>query len=173
MKFEFENLGPIKKASLKLGDLTIIAGHNNTGKTYIAYALFGFLNGIDRQFRSGWGRSFVESYFQRKGLGSTIDVVKELLNKGQFGWRMDKETLDQERKHLVSEMTKEYSKTGLSHTFHTSPEQFKNSSLRLTQAEPPLLFYSMRGPLGQEGMLIEWNFQQRRGRCQAVRRRRK
>lgn len=158
MRFEFENLGPIRKAGLEIGDLTIIAGRNNTGKTYIAYALFGFLNGIDRQFRSEWGRLFVESYFQRKGLGPTIAIVKELLNKGQFGWRMDRETLDQEREHLISEMTKEYSKNGLSRTFRTSPEQFKSSSLRLTEAKPFVMFYSTRGLLGQEGMHIDWNF---------------
>ncbi len=40
----FENIGPIKKAELELGDLTIIAGQNNTGKTYLAYTLYGFLD---------------------------------------------------------------------------------------------------------------------------------
>ena len=43
MKFIFKNLGPINKAELELGDLTIITGRNNTGKTYMAYALYGFL----------------------------------------------------------------------------------------------------------------------------------
>ena len=41
--FRFRNLGPVKDASLKLGRLTVIAGRNNTGKTYIAYSLYGFL----------------------------------------------------------------------------------------------------------------------------------
>lgn len=39
----FKNIGPIKGAELDLGDLTIIAGQNNTGKTYLVYALYGFL----------------------------------------------------------------------------------------------------------------------------------
>ncbi len=43
MKFIFKNLGPIHEAELELGDLTIIAGRNNTGKTYVAYTLYGFL----------------------------------------------------------------------------------------------------------------------------------
>ena len=43
MKFRFKNLGQIKEAALELGDLTVIAGRNNTGKTYLAYALYGFL----------------------------------------------------------------------------------------------------------------------------------
>jgi len=39
----FKNIGPIKDATLELGDLTIIAGQNNTGKTYLVYTLYGFL----------------------------------------------------------------------------------------------------------------------------------
>lgn len=41
--FRFSNIGPVKEASLQLGRLTVIAGRNNTGKTYIAYSLYGFL----------------------------------------------------------------------------------------------------------------------------------
>ena len=41
--FRFRNIGPVKDAELELGDLTIIAGRNNTGKTYIVYTLYGFL----------------------------------------------------------------------------------------------------------------------------------
>ena len=44
IKARFENVGPIKKAELELGDLTIIAGQNNTGKTYLAHTLYNFLN---------------------------------------------------------------------------------------------------------------------------------
>jgi len=53
MKFRFKNLGPIKQADLELGDLTIIAGRNNTGKTYLAYALYGFL----KHLKTSWRRS--------------------------------------------------------------------------------------------------------------------
>ena len=41
--YRFKNIGPVHKADLELGDLTVIAGRNNTGKTYIAYTLYGFL----------------------------------------------------------------------------------------------------------------------------------
>ena len=43
MKISLENLGVLKRAEFELGDLTIICGNNNTGKTYATYALFGFL----------------------------------------------------------------------------------------------------------------------------------
>ncbi|EAZ94125.1 AAA family ATPase [Crocosphaera chwakensis] len=44
MKFEISNLGYIKQAEIELGDLTIICGKNNTGKTYVNYAIYGFFN---------------------------------------------------------------------------------------------------------------------------------
>ena len=44
MKIELKNLGILKHAEFSLGDLTLICGENNTGKTYVAYALYAFLN---------------------------------------------------------------------------------------------------------------------------------
>jgi predicted ATP-dependent endonuclease of OLD family len=43
MLIKLKNLGPLKSANFKLADLTIICGHNNSGKTYATYALYGFL----------------------------------------------------------------------------------------------------------------------------------
>ncbi len=45
MKISVKNLGVLKQAEFELGDLTLICGGNNTGKTYATYALFGFLWG--------------------------------------------------------------------------------------------------------------------------------
>jgi predicted ATPase len=47
MKFRFEKLGCIEKAEIELGDLTILCGDNNAGKTYISYAIYGFLTAWD------------------------------------------------------------------------------------------------------------------------------
>jgi AAA15 family ATPase/GTPase len=44
MKISIKNLGAIRQAEFTLGELTIICGGNNTGKTYATYALFGFLS---------------------------------------------------------------------------------------------------------------------------------
>lgn len=43
MKIKVENLGFLQQATFEPGDLTIICGDNNSGKTYATYALFGFL----------------------------------------------------------------------------------------------------------------------------------
>lgn len=43
MKISVKNLGVLEQAEFELGELTLICGGNNTGKTYATYALFGFL----------------------------------------------------------------------------------------------------------------------------------
>lgn len=50
MKIELKNLGALKQAEFSLGDMTILCGNNNTGKTYATYALFGFLDYWHEQF---------------------------------------------------------------------------------------------------------------------------
>ena len=40
---KLKNIGILKRAEFSLGDLTLICGENNTGKTYAAYTLYGFL----------------------------------------------------------------------------------------------------------------------------------
>ena len=42
MIFGIKNLGPIKEANIEMGDLTIICGKNNCGKTYISYSIYDF-----------------------------------------------------------------------------------------------------------------------------------
>jgi predicted ATPase len=44
MKISIKNLGPLKQAEFTIGDMTIICGCNNTGKTYATHATYGFLD---------------------------------------------------------------------------------------------------------------------------------
>jgi hypothetical protein len=50
MKFEFYNLGAIDEASVELSPLTIVCGKNNTGKTYVSYAIYALLSNWFRLF---------------------------------------------------------------------------------------------------------------------------
>ena len=43
MKFSFENFGFIDHGTLELGDLTVICGPNNVGKTYLSHAVHGLV----------------------------------------------------------------------------------------------------------------------------------
>lgn len=50
MKIQIKNLGVLRQAEFALGDMTILCGGNNTGKTYATYALFGFLSLWRKEF---------------------------------------------------------------------------------------------------------------------------
>lgn len=50
MKIILNNLGPIKAGEIELGQLTIVAGGNNTGKTYLTYALYGLFRYLHQEF---------------------------------------------------------------------------------------------------------------------------
>ncbi len=43
MRVKFERLGYVDSADIETGGLTVICGANNTGKTYLAYAIYGLL----------------------------------------------------------------------------------------------------------------------------------
>lgn len=66
MKISVKHLGVLEQAEFTLGDLTILCGGNNTGKTYVTYALFGFL--------SFWREAFV--FPIKEG------IIQELLAEG-------------------------------------------------------------------------------------------
>lgn len=51
MKIVFHNLGQIQEATLDMRPLTVILGHNNTNKTYLAYSTYGLLDEKTRQSR--------------------------------------------------------------------------------------------------------------------------
>lgn len=78
MNVEIKNLGILKQASISLNDFTIVCGENNTGKSYAAYALFGFLKywrhylplqklneHVDSVLRDGVIRIDVSQYLQK------------------------------------------------------------------------------------------------------------
>ena len=51
MNIKLKNIGIFKQTEYELGDLTIICGENNTGKTYATYSLYGFFDFWKKGFR--------------------------------------------------------------------------------------------------------------------------
>ncbi|MCX2683444.1 AAA family ATPase [Campylobacter sp. MIT 21-1685] len=47
MKIYIKNIGMLDEAEFEVGDLTLICGENNTGKTYATYSLYGYLDYIN------------------------------------------------------------------------------------------------------------------------------
>jgi predicted ATPase len=70
MYFELKNIGAIKSAKIELGNLTLISGKNNTGKTYINYSLYGFLSYLREK---PFPQLFTNSHFEFQNSG-TIDL---------------------------------------------------------------------------------------------------
>ena len=139
--FTFKNLGPIEKAELELGDLTIIAGRNNTGKTYVAYTLYGFLKTWEtwpgpalrtRNARAAERSRRPERYptFER-----ISDQVEE---RGQAEVPVDRDALIRERKEAVATLTRRFSERMLADVFGSSPDEFESASIGVKLgAEPP------------------------------------
>lgn len=78
MKIIIENLGVLKKAAFELGDLTLICGHNNTGKTYATYALFGFLRNWQRFVSAEVSDQKIRELF--KDGATQIDIARHVKN---------------------------------------------------------------------------------------------
>jgi hypothetical protein len=113
MKIILKNIGAIDSADFCLGDLTIICGKNNTGKTYATYALFGFL--------SFWTGGF---YIK---IPSTL--IQDLLNEGNIELNI-KEYISKSHS-ILDEACSEYTEQ-LSQVFASSDKNFHNSTFKIS-----------------------------------------
>lgn len=86
MKISIKNLGAIKQAEFTLGELTIICGCNNTGKTYATYALFGFLsfwfNAFSINVPEGDVRRLLNEGSVELDIQDYVDNTESILKKG-------------------------------------------------------------------------------------------
>ena len=128
MKFAFNNIGPITRAEMELGDFTIISGRNNTGKTRIVYALYGFMQAFTTLVAEK-AESFCESHFQKAASLSTEEVIEKLRTERRVEWQVDEDLLMEEQGRLIQEATREFSDFRISQVFNTSQAEFENASL--------------------------------------------
>ena len=82
MKFKFKNLGYIDKGELEIGNLTVICGANNVGKTYISYSIFGFLSLFEELFNFDIKKEIFDTLYN-KGF-CKIDLTEYEQNLPQF-----------------------------------------------------------------------------------------
>lgn len=112
MKIKIKNLGAIKQAELLLGDLTILCGNNNTGKTYATYALFGFL--------SLWRQDFI--------IPVKTEKIQQLLSEGST--EVNIEDYISKAKTFIKEGCKSFSKR-LPQIFASSEKHFAESEFEV------------------------------------------
>ena len=127
VKFRFGNIGPVKDATLELGDLTVIAGRNNTGKTYIVYSLYGFL----KMWR-GWPYAveFMSNQPEAR-FPDLSSIADNLIQEGRAEFPLDGETLDRQRRILTQAVASVFSKVGLSSVFSSQRGDFKGSFVKV------------------------------------------
>ena len=80
MKFTISNLGPIKSAEISPGELTVICGKNNTGKTYISYAFFGILDYIKTCVPIPVEESLVEDLINHGVANIPLSISKDIVD---------------------------------------------------------------------------------------------
>ena len=116
MKIMVKNLGVLRQAEFSLGDLTIICGKNNTGKTYATYALYGFLN--------EW-RENIDSVETTQ---ITDQQIGELSGNGVT--RIDLTEYVQRTEEIIGELCQLYTES-LPKIFATPKERFRDSFFRV------------------------------------------
>ena len=129
--FRFKNVGPVTSAELELGALTVIAGRNNTGKTYLVYTLYGFLTMWD-----GWpgpathppnGESTATG---DRSPGSIVTrIFKQFVEKGEATVALDTEALNRERRVVMRALTRSFSEDALASVFNSPADAFERASL--------------------------------------------
>ena len=113
MRIQVKNLGVLKQAEFSLGDLTIICGGNNTGKTYATYALYGFL--------SFWREAFSIEIPEK--------VIAQLLTDGTVS--IDTGQYIDDYAKILSDGCQEYVKQ-LAKVLAASEEHFKDAQFDVT-----------------------------------------
>ena len=116
--FRFRDLGPVKDAALQLGRLTVIAGRNNTGKTYITYSLYGFLK--------MWRRVAVPRSLGLIQNGAIRDAADMLRKTGRAAIPFPSSAIGDQRKALLRELEAGFSR-GLPGVFSSRGDSFRGS----------------------------------------------
>ncbi len=117
MVFTIENLGLIKKASMEFGRLTILCGKNNTGKTYVTYNAYNYLNALRRRLRTDLKNERTTSY-------SNL-----LLEKGQLD--IDLTPFLEEMNTLIEHVMCKWSRTDAAKDMAAHEDYYKESRMFL------------------------------------------
>ena len=129
MTFHFKNIGPVDSAEITLGDLTIVAGRNNTGKTYLVYALYGFLKQWENWPRivDFFGGDFGDL---AKDL-SPSQIVRALGRLERVSIPISRSEVDSVRMELVHRFASDFSTAALPAVFSSAPDVFEDAHMSI------------------------------------------
>lgn len=125
MKINMENIGVMRYADFDLGDLTVICGNNNTGKTYATYALYGFLKSYRRIFMR-----VIEDFFP---------ITQELIHKLRYEGiiSIDISECAKDYANILNKISTKYAET-LYEVFATEEKRFSESKFNASLNEDEL-----------------------------------
>ncbi len=112
MKFTFKKLGYVDQGTIELGDMTIICGPNNVGKTWLSYAIYGLLKHYPAAISCDLDAELIESL---KESGSIKIQLSDFSGK-----------LDQ----LLKQLSRNFSRS-LGGYFNTDSDLMKGASVNL------------------------------------------
>ena len=172
-RFVFRNVGPIDHAEMELGNLTVIAGHNNTGKTYLAYSVYGFLKLWNQSPHLYTNLAYIEELSPsrlRPKSKEQLLIIDRLIatasKKGTAEESISDEQWNRDRKTVSSEFSSHFSKEILPDIFSASPEAFKNSSVTIDLFDTHTAHFTMSNSLSpgprimfsiQDDSITLWN----------------
>lgn len=133
MKIRVENLGLLRYAEFEVGDLTIICGENNTGKTYATYALYGFLEDWKRNLEIPISRNQINQLIDTGTL--RIDVVDQAQNANS----------------ILGEGCEKYCKALPRRVFASKDVYFKNTTFKIEIPQEAVLQNA-----GQKRAEVKW-----------------
>ncbi len=79
MKFHLKNLGAIDNATVEIAPLTIICGLNNTGKTYVTYAIYALLSTWRELMQWRSDKSVLDELFSNGAV--SVDLERQFVNQ--------------------------------------------------------------------------------------------
>jgi hypothetical protein len=109
-RFRIANLGCVESGELEVKPLTLLCGPNNTGKTWVMYALYGFLRGFNDWLAP---------------LPGVDEIVEALKEKRGYCW--DFEVWLRNHAEELNDQINRHAKRGLPEIFNASENEFTNT----------------------------------------------
>ena len=143
MKLTVNNLGLVESATIETGDLTIICGKNNLGKTYLTYAFYGML----KYLRSTFGLVPMDQKY-----------AGELIEKGETVLQLS--PIFEMLPSIMKKASIGYSKQ-LAEVFAADKSHFENARFSLEMETPSRsVFHDSSGRMmwGRKGIQFVFSF---------------
>ena len=124
MKIELENIGMLKKATVKIDGLTVIAGENDTGKSTVGKIIFSIIKAISRY----------EEEFQE----SREFKIQEILDRIFFFLRKNLDYISDEKKYReILDFLLTLEKININFDMFTMNEYFNDLRNKIKEAFKP------------------------------------